>query len=571
MNLYSRTGLKSATLALVLAAAFADLSAPLAQNAASADPPVGANRNAYVGSAVCATCHSEISRSYAQTAMALTSGPADAVHARGAFHHDPSNVDYRVYEENGRVFFSYERPGEPTTHGRQGLDYYVGSGRRGRSYLFSIDGFVFQAPVSYYSQADRWDVSPDYGSSREIPLNRAIEPSCLYCHASRMRPVAGTENRYASPAFAENGVGCERCHGPGGEHVAGRAAMVNPATLAPERRDSVCAQCHLTGEAGIERQGMRLDDFRPGDLLSDYVSYFVYDTKDGHSLRATSHVQALAQSVCKLRSGDRMSCTTCHDPHANPAPRERAAYFRARCLACHEQQNPSESDRRHFAGGADCVSCHMPKAESLDVDHTAVTDHRIPRRPSNRPAQWPEQQRLKQLGGAGGDGRELGLAYAELALRVHDPFPGSEAFRLLKQVLPLYPKDAAVATALAYLYQQRGDLDRAAELYATALREEPSRVVAAVNLGVIDARRGRMRDAEALWEGALARNPGLSEAGVNLAVALCSTGDVDRARTTLLEVLVFNPDFGSAKRLLREIDAGRAPGGRPAKPDGRTR
>ena len=42
------------------------------------------------------------------------------------------------------------------------------------------------------------------------------------------------------------------------------AAMANPAKLAPYARDSVCAQCHLTGEARIERAGRRFAEFRAG-------------------------------------------------------------------------------------------------------------------------------------------------------------------------------------------------------------------------------------------------------------------------------------------------------------------
>ena len=89
----------------------------------------------------------------------------------------------------------------------------------GRSYAFAVDGFLFQAPVSYYSSVGRWDLSPGYAGKQNIELAKPIEEPCLYCHASRAQPVAKTQNRYLDPPFLEGGVGCERCHGSGQKHV----------------------------------------------------------------------------------------------------------------------------------------------------------------------------------------------------------------------------------------------------------------------------------------------------------------------------------------------------------------
>jgi hypothetical protein len=107
-------------------------------------------------------------------------------------------------------------------------------------------------------------------------MNRPIDASCLLCHASQPQPIFGTQNRFAEPPFKGGGVSCERCHGPGSLHVEGKAKLVNPAKLDAARRDSVCAQCHLSGEARVERTDKRLARFRPGDRLADYVSFFCF-------------------------------------------------------------------------------------------------------------------------------------------------------------------------------------------------------------------------------------------------------------------------------------------------------
>ena len=96
---------------------------------------------------------------------------------------------------------------------------------------------------------------------------------------------------------------------------------MNPAKLSAERRDSICMQCHLEGNAAVEQAGHTLNDFHPGDRLSDTVHYFVLEGGSNDGFRALSQTEALARSLCKRRSGDKMSCTSCHDPHASPSAR----------------------------------------------------------------------------------------------------------------------------------------------------------------------------------------------------------------------------------------------------------
>ena len=93
-----------------------------------------------------------------------------------------------------RVWLSFERPGDPAVRGKRELLYYIGSGRRGLSYLFAQDGFLFESPVNWYSHERRWDMAPAYQDAREIPLNLPAFTSCLRCHVSGMR-ASGQRNR----------------------------------------------------------------------------------------------------------------------------------------------------------------------------------------------------------------------------------------------------------------------------------------------------------------------------------------------------------------------------------------
>jgi tetratricopeptide (TPR) repeat protein len=536
-----------------------------AANQTLAPASKAAGRDGYVGDQACARCHSAIYESYRRTSMAQASGPALDALTPAEFTHKESGVHYRIYSENGRAggeraWLSFDRPGDPEVHGKRELLYYIGSGRRGRSYLFQTDGFLFESPVNWYANKQLWDMAPAYQTTREMPLNLPAYTSCLHCHVSGMQPPApGTDNRYSEPPFTANGVACERCHGPGDAHVNG-GAIVNPAKLPPARRDDICMQCHLEGKAAIERPGRHVYEFRPGDALSDYVRYFLLVDAKGTGLGAVSQVEALAQSQCKKKSGDAMSCTTCHNPHQSPLPADRIAFYRAKCIACHG----TEFATKHHPDRPDCTACHMPPSASTDIAHTQVTDHRIPRRPQISPellqsAHPEEPSSLPRLvpfpdTKTEPDLRDLALAWDSIVESGMSPAE-PEARELLSKAVKQFPDDPALLSALAYAEQRRGSTTHARELYGKALSKDSTLVDAATNLGVIEAQAGDLPDAMKLWQNAFQRAPARSSIGLNLARADCAAGKFDEARTYTLRVLEFNPDLASAKKLLKSLNS----------------
>ncbi len=515
----------------------------------------GLSKDGYVGNESCAQCHSSIYESYQRTAMARASGPAIEALTPAEFTHKPSGVHYRIYSEGGNAWLSFERPGDTLVRGKKQLLYYIGSGQRGRSYLFETDGFLFEAPVNWYADAQMWDMTPGYQAAREIPLNLPAYTGCLHCHVSGMQtPVKGTANRYPEPAFTRNGVICERCHGPGAGHVNG-GAIVNPARLTPARRDEICMQCHLEGKAAIERPDRHLYEFRPGDSLGDYVRYFVLVGVQGAELGAVSQVEALLQSTCKKKSGDVMSCTSCHDPHQSPTTKDRVAYYRGKCLACHGVTFGAT----HHGNRPDCTECHMPSLRSTDVAHTQVTDHRIPRRTQMSPqllqdaatrrsaprlVPFPASQKVEP--------RDLALAWVSL-VESGSSLGETQERQLLLTAVKQQPDDPVLLSALGYLEQKRGVTDEARELYRRALAVAPESIDPSMNLGVIEAQAGHAREAVKLWQDAYKRAPYRSSIGMNLARVYCQAGKGDEARTYVLRVLQFSPDLGPAKKMLQEL------------------
>ena len=187
--------------------------------------------------------------------MANASGPANRGFIPADFVHVASGVHYRITEEGDRVWLDYARDGkshEEALHGRQELRYFIGSGRRGRTYLFEQQGYWFESPINWYAKKKVWDMAPNFQSAQEMPLTMPVDPGCLHCHASnvaRSRPEA--RNLYTGEPFAHAGITCVACHGDASAHIAsaGKVRMLHINSLEPMQRDSVCLNCHLEGQA----------------------------------------------------------------------------------------------------------------------------------------------------------------------------------------------------------------------------------------------------------------------------------------------------------------------------------
>ncbi|HEY2859525.1 MAG TPA: multiheme c-type cytochrome [Terracidiphilus sp.] len=506
--------------------------------------------------AVCAPCHKEIYERYRSTPMANASGLAGNGFLPADFVHAPSGVHYRVFEEAGKVWLSYERddPARPL-NGRQQLRYYLGSGRRGRTYLFEQQGYWFEAPINWYAKQQLWDMAPAFQEVREMPLTLPVDPGCLHCHASG---AAGSQpearNRYAGAPFAYGGITCEACHGDADAHLAsaGRIRMIDISGLEPVRRDSICLNCHLEGQAGVNREDKRPEDFRPGDNLFDYSVFFVHRGESGSGGRATSQWEALLRSQCKQKSGQKLTCTSCHDAHGDPAPEQRVEFYRGKCLQCHSQ---TAFATRHHAENRDCTECHMARPPSNDIAHEQVTDHWIRKRVSGARLPPATMGDLVSVGGIAADDRDLGLAYAQLA-ESGDSNAAPRALELLlraEQTAAGAPRDHELHAEAGFLEQVAGKREAAAREYREALTADPDDSLAAGNLALIEAEARRFGAAAELWREVIAHNPAELEAGLNLAVLECRAGEPGSALETLDATLQFAPDNDRARAMAAEI------------------
>lgn len=511
----------------------------------------------------CAGCHKEIYERYKTTPMANASGPAIDGIITGEFTHPASGIHYRVYKKadaQGRqqVWLSYQRENAPAgreLNGEQQLEYFIGSGLRGRTYLFNKQGYWFEAPINWYGKKKIWDMAPNYLNAKSMPMTLEVDPGCLRCHTSNAaHSLPDARNHYAAAPFAESGITCTACHGDASAHLAsgGKTPMLNIDKLKPVRRDSICLDCHLEGQTAVVRQGKELVDFTPGDDLFDYALFFVRNSVKGSGGRATSQWEALEESECKRKSGDNLTCTTCHDPHGSPAPQEKVAYYRAKCLQCHSQNRFAET---HHTENQDCVGCHMARSLTIDIAHDQVTDHRIVKHPATGAQTQMVGVELRAIGGQAATDRDLGIAYAHMS-RPGDVESPKRAFELLKSAEAEQdgaPFDHELHDQLGFLLHTSGDAEGAADEYRKALKADANDSFAAGNLAVIEAQHHHPDVAIKLLQKIADDDPAETRAALNLAILECQSRMRSQTLATLQRLLLFEPDQPTAQEMRIQI------------------
>jgi Flp pilus assembly protein TadD/predicted GIY-YIG superfamily endonuclease len=575
-------------------AALATLVAWLLQ--ACGDAPRGTpgdapRRAAYADDASCSECHSALARSYAEVAMArsLYRPSADTAiedFAHGRFYHAASDRHYEMeLVGDDYVFRQYQLDGDGhRVHAiERTVAWIVGSGNHARSYLFQTElGELFQLPLCWYTQEGRWDMAPGFEFADQQGFTRLVPRDCIGCHDAYPDLAPGADRYgepYVFPAELPHGIGCQRCHGPGAEHVrlaadldapleAVRGSIVNPARLAPGARDQVCLQCHLQPTARhtsiVHAFGRGEYSFVPGEDLGEHA-WLVDFGAEGERFEINHHAYRLRQSRCFVASASSstpLACLTCHDPHRKVRPQELAAHYRAKCHGCHAQDacgRPGEPGHAGAGDVGDCVACHMPPRRPEDVVRVTLTDHRIQRAPPREDyvapllATRPDMDVEPVLYGARDDSTRLAAVYlASAAVRsgMHRHADGLRA--ALERARPdgLEPY-----VDLAQSLLGAGRFDESASVLARLVREGRDAPVVRTGLGYALAAQGRAREALAELERALELEPRSVDARFGLGSVLLQLGHAERARAELEQTLRLRPNHAGAHLMLARLHA----------------
>ena len=543
----------------------------------------------YVGDAACSRCHREIAAAYRSHPMGRSLAPVSerkeppALADHGLPIED-KGVRYTIENRDGRVFHKaarYDSDGHAFAEISAEVQFALGSGTRGVSYLINHDGFLFQSPIAWFAQTGRWDISPGYGEYQTRPdFERPIQPDCLYCHANHFNAVVGTLNRYEEPIFQGHAIGCERCHGPGALHVSRAAtsvgsdlSIVNPAHLEPALRDSVCQQCHLQGSFRFARAGRAALDYRPGLPLHQFLAVFLMKKASSGKFEAVGHDEQMQASRCFAASNGELGCISCHDPHRVPPAATKVAYYRDRCLACHAQKGCAlpAPVRQARGQGENCIACHMPRPAITNVPHTAATDHRIPRGPAGLIHENPRDTSGQSSGSPLIDyhwtlmtedqrraaTRDMGVAQGWAARSLSGMpqvarFAAIQGLPILEAAVRVRPEDLVAREFLGHTFESLDRYEDALHVFEGVLREQPERELALRSTGRLLARLNRPQLARIQFQKAISVNPWISFYHLGLARACHRAGDWPVAIAACRDALRLNPEFLDARTLLIE-------------------
>lgn len=544
----------------------------------------------YVADSECQTCHAGLYASYQHVAMARSFRRATATNAPEArqarYLHAASGQTFELDRVGETLLFRryLDGPGGERRHlFETAVSWILGSGNHARVYLYQTpEGELYQLPLAWYGQTNTWGMAPGFDRPDHEGVTRRVKRECLFCHNAYPEVPTGSDVYGEPPLFPAElpeGLGCQRCHGPGAAHLQAayaeessmaevREAIVNPGKLAPERRDDICFGCHLQPSVALPgvRRFERADySFRPGEPLSSYLVQVDVE-EDGKSrherFEINHHPYRLRQSRCYEASGARLSCLTCHDPHRKVPVAERAAHYRAACLSCHQ---PKEGDFRHpplvTSETSDCVSCHMPQHRPQDVVQVLMTDHLIRRQPAGpdwvapRAESEPVLTAVTLTDGAAAPTARLGEIYRTVAV-LRASYQKEAAARLERLVEDEHPASAAPYLDLAEALMLGRRFDRAASLLTSLLGRVPEPYAARAWLGLTRFQAGERLAARLELERAIAPPDGSvasrearkfqPEARFNLGLVLLAQDQPALARSHLEAALAERPNLASA-------------------------
>jgi len=319
----------------------------------------------YVGSAACEKCHAEIYSRWKKTPMAnVVRDPREHPEAILA---DFATNNVKKFEK-ADVALVYGSIWKQRYFTKVGDDYYPEPAQ------WDVTNRIWR-PYFVAKGTDWWE--PFYPPDN---MQRPTGPTCDGCHS--------VDYNVKTKQVAEWNVGCERCHGPGSEHVAhpSRENILNPARLDYISANDSCIQCHSQGRPltnPIEgkyydwphsyRVGLNLADFwqlEEHALGQTTFTHFADGTAHKNRMQGNDFVQSLM-----YRRG--VTCFSCHDVHGTGEYAQLRKPANKICLDCHGPMSLNgpraatlEEHTHHKAGstGSDCVTCHMPKIETTIAD-----------------------------------------------------------------------------------------------------------------------------------------------------------------------------------------------------------
>jgi hypothetical protein len=319
--------------------------------------------SAYSGAQACSACHANIAKKQEASAHARSLRPPAEI------PEITSRLPFELADKTSGATLRIERAGagldlvsrKSGSEDRLSFRWAFGSGLKGITPVGLLsNGQLAESRLTWYRSIESFDITT--GAAKFDPqslsenLGRPLQSDdlaqCFGCHSTGEIPQAG---------LPRNGMGirCERCHGPGQEHIRNmqQARVSDKRIFHPGKIDGfaqaqLCGVCHGRPPEDTDLAMIRLIQQAP------------------NTVRFPS--QRLVLSRCFNESAGGIRCTACHDPHTDGVRGPNAGD--SVCSGCHQKGSRARVKTCPVAK-ANCASCHMVKEQVMA--HSSFTDHWI--------------------------------------------------------------------------------------------------------------------------------------------------------------------------------------------------
>ncbi len=233
-------------------------------------------------------------------------------------------------------------------------------------------------PIQFNQRSQEW---VSYHQHEWYEQKRAYSKKCSGCHEAgiTLTAVDGLVTQYAA---ADYRIGCEKCHGPGGSHIAGGGdpnKIMNPNHMTAEAAVDICGACHSRGKDPVPSgeafgfpwrsdvaefggnfvAGLHTLDWHEIDAPEGYFNqipgrWLITGFPSKHRQQYNSYIQ----SAHIDNPYEKLACYDCHSPHSGRGgpyqfttddfagneflfgSNSNALMSNVRCLSCHATHGP---------------------------------------------------------------------------------------------------------------------------------------------------------------------------------------------------------------------------------------